>query len=70
MGIEPQEELRSARTSEELASLATRSATEGTLDSQTAQLVERSVAFGPRTAGEIMTPRLQMASLDATDYRC
>ena len=67
MGIEPQEELRSARTSEELASLATRSATEGTLDSQTAQLVERSVAFGPRTAGEIMTPRLQMASLEATD---
>jgi CBS domain containing-hemolysin-like protein len=67
MGIEPQEELRSARSSEELAALATRSATEGTLDSQTAQLVERSVAFGPRTAGEIMTPRLQMASLHATD---
>ncbi len=67
MGIEPQEELRSARTSEELASLVTRSATEGTLDSRTAELVERSVAFGPRTAGEIMTPRLQMASLQATD---
>jgi len=67
MGIEPQEELRSARSSDELASLATRSATEGTLDSQTAQLVERSVAFGPRTAGEIMTPRLQMSSLQASD---
>ncbi len=67
LGVEPQEELRSARSSDELASLAGRSATEGTLDSQTAHLVQRSVAFGPRTAGEIMTPRVQMACVDATD---
>jgi CBS domain containing-hemolysin-like protein len=67
LGVEPPEELRSARASDELASLATRSASEGTLDSETAHLVERSVAFGPRTAGEIMTPRVQMACLDATD---
>ena len=44
-----------------------RSASEGTLDSETAHLVQRSVAFGPRTAGEIMTPRVQMACVDATD---
>jgi len=67
LGIEPQEELRSARSSDELASLAGRSAVEGTLDTETAQLVQRSVAFGPRTAGEIMTPRVQMACIDATD---
>ena len=67
LGVEPQEELRSARASDELASLASRSASEGTLDSETAHLVERSVAFGPRTAGEIMTPRVQMACVDATD---
>ncbi len=67
LGVEPQEELRSARSSDELASLAGRSASEGTLDSETAHLVQRSVAFGPRTAGEIMTPRVQMACLDATD---
>ena len=67
LGVEPQEELRSARASDELASLASRSASEGTLDSDTAHLVERSVAFGPRTAGEIMTPRVQMACVDATD---
>jgi CBS domain containing-hemolysin-like protein len=67
LGVEPQEELRSARTSEELASLAGRSASEGTLDSETAHLVQRSLAFGPRTAGEIMTPRVQMACVDATD---
>jgi CBS domain containing-hemolysin-like protein len=67
LGVEPQEELRSARSSDELASLATRSAHEGTLDTETATLVQRSVAFGPRTAGEIMTPRLRMAVLDAND---
>ncbi|WP_354438203.1 hemolysin family protein [Marmoricola sp. OAE513] len=67
LGVEPQEELRSARSSEELASLAGRSASEGTLDTETAHLVQRSIAFGPRTAGEIMTPRMRMASVDASD---
>ena len=67
LGVEPQEELRSARSSDELASLAGRSASEGTLDSETAHLVQRSVAFGPRTAAEIMTPRVQMACVDAND---
>ena len=67
LGVEPQEELRSARSSEELASLAGRSADEGTLDSETAHLVQRSIAFGPRTAGEIMTPRMRMATVDASD---
>ncbi len=67
LGVEPQEELRSARSSEELSSLARRSATEGTLDTETAHLVQRSIAFGPRTAGEIMTPRLRMAAVDASD---
>lgn len=66
-GVKPQEELRSARSSEELASLAGRSASEGTLDTETAHLVQRSIAFGPRTAGEIMTPRMRMATVDAGD---
>ena len=38
LGMEPQEELRSARSSTELASLISRSATEGTLDPDTAEL--------------------------------
>ncbi len=67
LGVEPQEELRSARSIEELSSLAGRSATEGTLDSETAHLVQRSIAFGPRTAGEIMTPRMRMATVDISD---
>ncbi|GGO67903.1 hemolysin family protein [Nocardioides deserti] len=67
LGIEPQEELRSARSSQELASLIARSADEGTLDADTAELMERSVEFGTRTAGEIMTPRVRTHSLEAND---
>ncbi len=67
LGVEPQEELRSARTSRELASLVRRSADEGTLDEKTAGLMQRSVDFGERTAGEIMTPRVRMDAVDALD---
>jgi CBS domain containing-hemolysin-like protein len=67
LGMEPQEELRSARSSTELASLISRSAVEGTLDPDTAELMERSVEFGTRTAGEIMTPRVRTVSLEAND---
>lgn len=67
LGIEPQEELRSARSSEELASLVQRSAHQGTLDPETAELMERSVEFGTRTAGEIMTPRVRTTTVDETD---
>jgi CBS domain containing-hemolysin-like protein len=67
LGMEPQEELRSARSSTELASLISRSADEGTLDADTAELMERSVEFGSRTAGEIMTPRVRTVSLEAND---
>src|SRR3954463_1892013 len=67
LGIEPQEELRSARSSTELASLIARSASVGTLDPDTAELMERSVEFGSRTASEIMTPRVRTLSLDEND---
>jgi CBS domain containing-hemolysin-like protein len=67
LGMEPQEELRSARSSTELASLISRSADVGTLDPDTAELMERSVEFGTRTAGEIMTPRVRTVSLEAND---
>jgi CBS domain containing-hemolysin-like protein len=67
LGLEPQEELRSARSSTELASLIARSADHGTLDPDTAELMERSVEFGSRTAGEIMTPRVRTQSLEIND---
>jgi CBS domain containing-hemolysin-like protein len=67
LGLEPQEELRSARSSAELASLIARSAERGTLDADTAALMERSVEFGTRTAGEVMTPRMRTTTVHATD---
>ncbi|WP_134739309.1 hemolysin family protein [Nocardioides sp. 503] len=67
LGMEPQEELRSARSSTELASLIQRSADIGTLDADTAELMERSVEFGTRNAGEIMTPRVRTRSLEVND---
>ena len=67
LGLEPQEELRSARSSTELASLIQRSASQGTLDAETAELMERSVEFGTRSAGEIMTPRVRTLTLDEND---
>lgn len=67
LGVEPQEELRSARSSTELASLVQRSAEQGTLERETAELMERSVEFSTRTAGEIMTPRVRTTTLDGND---
>ena len=62
-GIEPQEELRSARSPDELGSIVRSSAEHGTLDESTARLMDRSLRFGDRTAEELMTPRVKVASL-------
>lgn len=67
LGADPQEELRSARSSGELTSLIQHSADQGTLDADTAELMERSVEFASRTAGEIMTPRVRTASVHESD---
>lgn len=67
VGIEPQEELASARSAEELAALVRHSAQEGTLALETAELVERSLAFGDRRAHDAMTPRSRMISLESED---
>ncbi|MGW5646315.1 hemolysin family protein [Saccharopolyspora sp. NPDC003752] len=66
-GIEPQEELRSARSPDELGSIVRSSAEHGTLDSATAQLMDRSLRFGDRTAEELMTPRVRVESLTADE---
>ncbi|WP_067541999.1 hemolysin family protein [Nocardia crassostreae] len=67
MGIEPAEELRSARSPQELGSLVRTSALHGALDQRTAQVVDRSLAFGERSAEELMTPRVKIESLDKDD---
>ncbi|MFD8497791.1 hemolysin family protein [Amycolatopsis sp. NPDC059657] len=62
-GVEPQEELRSARSPQELGSIVRSSAESGTLDTSTAELLDKSLRFGERTAEELMTPRVQLESL-------
>jgi CBS domain containing-hemolysin-like protein len=67
IGVEPQEELASARSAEELTSLVRRSAEQGTLERGTAALLQRALAFGERSAHEIMTPRGRVATVDEDD---
>ena len=67
VGVEPREELSSARTPQELASLVRRSADAGTLDESTARLVTRSLDFGGRTAADVMTPRLRCVVVHRDD---
>jgi CBS domain containing-hemolysin-like protein len=66
VGIQPQEELRSARSPQELGSLVRRSAEKGTLPQSTAGLVGRSIAFGERTAADVMTPRVRVIFMEAS----
>ncbi len=67
LGIEPAEELRSARSPEELGSLVRTSAQRGVLDQRTALVVDRSLQFGERSAEDLMTPRVKIESLDQDD---
>lgn len=64
LGIEPKEELSSARTAEELRALVRRSATTGSLDRDTATLLARTLVFAARTASDVMTPRPRVASVE------
>ncbi|MEV7646814.1 hemolysin family protein [Arthrobacter sp. NPDC089319] len=63
MGIEPQEELASARSAEELTVLVRHSARQGVLPEETAELVRRSFAFGTRRGHDAMTARTRMISV-------
>ena len=67
LGVEPQEELSSARSAEELSVLVKRSADEGALALETASLVQRTLAFGDRRAHDAMVPRGRMDSLEMED---
>ncbi len=67
MGVEPKEELSGARTAEELASLVRRSASQGSLDHDTATLLSRTLAFSQHTAQDVMTPRPRVAAVERGD---
>ncbi|WP_338675402.1 hemolysin family protein [Streptomyces sp. SCSIO 30461] len=68
LGVEPADELASARTPGELVSLAHHSARAGALEQDTAELFVRTLSLGHLTAQNVMTPRVKMSALqsDAT----
>ena len=67
LGVEPADELRSARSSTELGSLVRASGRQGTLDAATATLMDRSLRFTDRVAEDLMTPRTRVITLTADD---
>jgi CBS domain containing-hemolysin-like protein len=66
IGIEPQEELASARSPEELGLLAAISARAGALPDETATLMRRTIRFGEKRAAKAMTPRVDVVGLRTT----
>ncbi|WP_018024140.1 hemolysin family protein [Corynebacterium ulceribovis] len=67
LGIEPADELASARSPQELAALVRNSAQHGSLKSADALLLDRSLKFGETSAEDLMTPRSTVEFLQATD---
>ena len=67
IGIEPKEELSSARTAEELRTLVRRSASEGSLNRDTATLLARTLVFSGHIAADVMTPRPRVAGVARAD---
>ncbi|MFJ7422222.1 hemolysin family protein [Streptomyces uncialis] len=65
LGMEPTEELASARGPKELVALARHSAKEGRLEADTAELFVRTLNLADLTAENVMTPRVQVMALEA-----
>ncbi|NUP38653.1 MAG: HlyC/CorC family transporter, partial [Streptomyces sp.] len=66
LGVEPADELASARTPTELVSLARHSARAGALEQDTADLFVRTLSLGDLTAENVMTPRVRVSALEDT----
>ncbi|MFE9368031.1 hemolysin family protein [Streptomyces sp. NPDC006978] len=64
-GLEPQEELASARSPEELVALARHSAREGAMEQDSVELFVRTLHLGELTAENVMTPRVDVQALEA-----
>jgi CBS domain containing-hemolysin-like protein len=64
-GLEPAEELATARTPEELVALAQHSALAGAIEPDSAELFVRTLHLGELTAENVMTPRVDVIALEA-----
>ena len=65
LGVQPADELDSARSPGELVSLARHSARAGALEADTADLFVRTLSLGDLTAQHVMTPRVRVCALQA-----
>jgi CBS domain containing-hemolysin-like protein len=63
-GVEPREELASARSVEELELLIRLSGEQGAIDREAVQLVTRSIRFGDKTAADALVPRVEVRALE------
>ena len=63
LGIEPQEELTSVRSLEELELLIRASGEEGTLEPEALTLLTRSIRFGEKDAADALVPRRSVQSI-------
>lgn len=66
MGVEPQEEISSARSASELEAMLRYSAQEGTIDTSTASLLMNAIRISDLTAVDVMTDRGRMRILEST----
>lgn len=64
-GLEPAEELASARTPEELVALVQHSARQGAIEADSAALFVKTVHLAELTAENVMTPRVDVQALEA-----
>ncbi len=67
LGIEPTEELASARSAEELSALVKNSTGDGGFSQAKATILDKSLRFGDSTAEELMTPRSTVETLQGED---
>jgi magnesium and cobalt exporter, CNNM family len=67
LGVQPTEELASARTPEELVFLVRRSAEHGALADTTAELLRKVLIFDDKHASDVMTPRTRVATVSSAD---
>ena len=67
LGIEPQEELMSVRSLEELELLIRSSGAEGTLEPEALTLLTRSIRFGEKDAADALVPRRSVLTMSIDD---
>lgn len=66
-GIEPADELASARSPQELSALVRHSSGSEAFDQSKVRILDKSLRFGESTAEDIMTPRAKVDMLDVDD---